>query len=174
VSAAHGEAATGSSNCSHDTNTDPTTASLPPSFLHRDQGLPTPHRRLQSVTLSDTSLSWCSLSLPTPDSSRRRRSSATSSIASEPQTSPAAGSDRSISPLQSESDVLPREPSYRVVHCTEPGCGRMYSCVGNLNRHRKGEHGIDLPPRGKAQATKYVALLPLGLRTCTLPSKRCT
>ena len=162
VSAAHGDAATGSSTNSPGVYTDLTTAKLRPSFSHQDQGLPTSHSRSKPDTTSYTSPSCCSLCLITPDSGSSRRSGATSAIASEPQSSSViAGSNYSHSPLQLERNVLPRDPSYQLVFCAELGCGREYSCVGNLNRHRKREHGIDLPPRGKSQATKSAAPLPL-------------
>jgi len=166
VSTTHGDAVNGFSTSSPDAHTDLTTAKSRPSFSHRHQGVATPDSKSQSETASYISLSWCSLCLATLDSSSSRRSSATSSIASEPQTSSVEGSDCSHSPLQ----LLPRDPSYQVVSCAEPGCGREYSCVGNLNRHRNREHGIELPPRGKAQATKSATTLPLGLKTRIWPS----
>jgi len=166
VSTAHGDAVTGCSSGGPSVHTDLRTAKLRPSFSHRHQEAATPDSRSPSETVSYISLSWCSLCLATLDSSSSRRSSATSSIASEPQTSSVAGSDCSHSPLQ----LLPRNPSYQVVFCAEPGCGREYSCVGNLNRHRNREHGIELPPRGKSQATKSATTLPPALKTCIWPS----
>ena len=166
VSTTHGDAVTGFSSGGPGVYTDLTIAKSRPSFSHRHQGVATPDSRSQSETASYISLSWCSLCLATLDSSSSRRSSATSSIASEPQTSSVDGSDCSHSPLQ----LLPRDPSYQVVSCAEPGCGREYSCVGNLNRHRNREHGIELPPRGKAQATKSATTLPLGPKTRIWPS----
>lgn len=46
--------------------------------------------------------------------------------------------------MSSSSSGLPELTvvSRPVLQCTEAHCGRVYSCLGNLNRHRKVAHGI--------------------------------
>ncbi|KAH7107078.1 hypothetical protein BKA62DRAFT_685952 [Auriculariales sp. MPI-PUGE-AT-0066] len=138
----------------------PFRTAFPESLMRREPAVP---------SQSGPALAQC------PPSARPRRSSTHASLTPLPwlrtapnsTSSPAvpsipssASSTASVSSCQSPvshfstlsaspSPTLSPRRSATPLICPAPSCNRTYSCLGNLNRHRKLAHGASVPTRSK-------------------------